>query len=206
MAADKGRPEGENLGAVGGHYTQDAVDGRGNDIINEPASAGNMHAERRMPLCVPVGLLADRTVRAALDLRAYADRLAAVAAMPPSQHARGLFLLNGFGARLYCFERNLTRWPDGKFYLLDREYQPWKHNKIGFTLEELKALGVIDWYRSTGIAYTEDTWPLQADDFPRSRSRFRVPQYSALVARIADQVEAAARRVIEEHAQGRDAK
>ncbi|MGH7485981.1 MAG: hypothetical protein ACREMY_10340, partial [bacterium] len=44
--------------------------------------------------------------------------------------------------RMYLFEQNQQRWPDGNFYLLDRGYEHWRGNQIFFSGNELRALGL----------------------------------------------------------------
>ena len=65
---------------------------------------------------------------AANDLRHYAPAVQYTGTEIPQRLRLGvLSLLN----RPYAFERKLSRWPDGKFYLVDRGYQHWEHHKVG---------------------------------------------------------------------------
>jgi hypothetical protein len=139
---------------------------------------------------IPVDAWNKPLVKAADALDTYACRLLAVAEMPAALYETGLYLINGFGAHIYCFEQS-SRWPDGKYHMLDRDYEAWRDHNIAFTKEELEALGVIEWYKATDIAYTGGIWPMQADDFPRFE-RYGVPQYARLVARIANACKASA--------------
>jgi hypothetical protein len=78
--------------------------------------------------------------------------------------------------RPYLFERNLRRWPDGKFHLLDRRYQPWSGHEIAHTADDLRDVGLDAWQRSSAVQvdFLESCWPLVDDvlqNFPSSKWR-----------------------------------
>lgn len=58
----------------------------------------------------------------------------------PKAHATALGLLRR--DRIYCFELNRQRWPDGRWYMLDRSYELWRGHRIAFDRSELVAVGV----------------------------------------------------------------
>jgi len=123
--------------------------------------------------------------RAADDLMRYAERLCSMAAvLRPNQV--GAALRWGTDWRMYGFERNFKRWPDGRFYLLNRGYQHWRGHQIGFSPTALSALGCDEWDRRVIVlAHDQDFLPLETDCFHRSPRR-HLGRYAALVKRIAE--------------------
>jgi len=123
--------------------------------------------------------------RAVRDLDAYAGRLQRVARdLPTAHHALALDLLSDW--RMYCCERNLSRWPEGGYYLLDRSYSPWRHHHIAFTADELKQLGANEWDRRViRVASAPTIVPLQADCFHHTPRR-HLARFSEMVVRIAE--------------------
>ena len=138
--------------------------------------------ESRLRL-VSVDKLGDPRVRASLDVTWYANQLdRVVRQLPPLHHALALDLMSDW--RMYCLERNCKRWPDGKYYLLDRGYQLWRAHRIGLTTEELDALAVREWERRAIVtAFGAQFHPLQADCF-QHRPRRQLANFAALVGRL----------------------
>jgi len=126
-------------------------------------------------------------ISAWLDVGRYADKLRAAAReLPPARHALALELLSD--QRMYCFERNTARWPDGKFYLLNRSYQFWRGHKIGFTGAELDAIGLREWdQRVIRVAHGANFYPMQAECF-QYEPRQHLASFVALVERLEDLV------------------
>jgi hypothetical protein len=124
-------------------------------------------------------------VRAAEDVSAHYESLRRVVQqLPPMHHALALDLMRGW--RMYCFEQNYQRWPDGRYYLLDRDYQHWRRHRIGFDLEQLRAFGVCDWSRRVrGLGYKDGILPLQSESLQHRPGR-RLREFTALVGRIAE--------------------
>jgi hypothetical protein len=73
-----------------------------------------------------------------------------------------------------------VRWPDGRFYLLDRDYQVWRRHRIAFTREELADIGLDQWERRQ---HQQDLVPLELDGF---RARVQLRPYAKLIERLAD--------------------
>lgn len=135
-------------------------------------------------LAVPVAKFNDPAVRAALDLQRFAGQLSSVVQkLPPLHHTLALNLLSDW--RVYCFEQNRARWPDGLFYMLDRGYGHWRGHRIGFNCEQLSAFGLPGWSRRAKIASSPSTWPMQADGF-QLHPRRQLANYAEIVAKIAD--------------------
>jgi hypothetical protein len=127
--------------------------------------------------------------KALVDLERYADRLRSAAkALPYKHHALALALLADW--RIYGFEQNRQRWPDGLFYMLDRGYSYWRGHRLGFTDEELRALGLGNWdRRAVRTAYSPGFRPMQTDCFQYSPRRF-FPEFANIVAKLAEHVAA----------------
>jgi len=102
----------------------------------------------------------------------------------PKQHRIALGLIRS--DRIYCFERNTQRWPDGRWYMLNRGYQFWRGFRIAFTRDELVALGVERWAASSAIrtAYSDGMLPMAAECFQYNPRRW-VRAYAQLVEGIA---------------------
>ena len=90
-----------------------------------------------------------REAMAADALDAAADHIAAVATLPSGHRRTGLGLIDNY--RPYCFEKNNDRWPDGRWHLLDRNYDHWIDHCISFTRDELVVLGLERWECSRGV-------------------------------------------------------
>lgn len=155
-----------------------------------------MRTNRLRLLLIPLSLMGDKRIRAASDLDRYAGQLSdIVQKLPARYHRFALQLLHE--SQIYCFEQNKTRWPDGRFYMLDRGYEHWRGYKISFTAAELDALGLDEWRRkSTRIAFGKDIYPMEADDFLRPRARLRLPHYAEVVDRIAERMHEQAKHII----------
>ena len=108
------------------------------------------------------------------DLDASVKRLVMVSQLRSLDRSVGLRLNSDW--RMYGFERNLTRWPDGRFYLLDRGYGLWRGHRISFTRAELDEIGCDAWAQSSiRLAFTDRFAPLEADcfrDHPSSLLRY----------------------------------
>jgi len=67
--------------------------------------------------------------------------------------------------RPYVFERNLQRWPDGRWYLVDRGYEEFEG--VVFDEERLRSIGVHDWTRTRWqrVAFADGCLPLIDDSF-----------------------------------------
>jgi hypothetical protein len=120
-------------------------------------------------------------------LERYAEKLRGAAEeLPHKHHALALALLNEW--RIYGFEQNRQRWPDGMFYMLDRGYSHWRDHRLGFTADELKVLGLDAWdRRAIRTQRSSGFRPMQTDCFQYSPRRF-FPDYAALVARLTEHV------------------
>jgi hypothetical protein len=125
--------------------------------------------------------------RAAMDLDKYADRLRSMCAvLRPMQYGLALSWISDW--RLYCFERNITRWSDGKYYLLNRDYDLWRGHKIAFTRSELDAIGCDEWGRlAIRTLHKDSIVPLEADCF-HLRPRRQFKRYAQLINNLADAV------------------
>ena len=134
---------------------------------------------------VHISALGDPRIRAVRDLDAYAGRLQRVVRdLPAKHHALALDLMSDW--RMYCFERNTSRWPDGRYYLLDRGYSLWRGHRVAFTDDELELLGVREWDRRViRVATAAGICPLQAECF-HHRPRQHLADFTGLVARIAE--------------------
>jgi hypothetical protein len=120
---------------------------------------------------------------ALMDLDKYAARLRSMSdVLRPIQHGATLTWITEW--RMYTFERNTQRWPDGKFYLLNRSYQFWRGHRIAFDREELTAIGCDEWDRlAIGCASDANFLPMEADcfhRFPRRQLRRYVDLVTAL--------------------------
>lgn len=153
-------------------------------------------------LCVPITMLDDPVVLASTDVGNYAASLARAAhELPEKYHALALDLLHG--SRIYCFERNGERWPDGLFYMLNLSYSHWHGHRIGFTQAQLMTFGVLAWDE---LAITDASEP---DVCPMETTRFRrdprgyLAHYAALVGRIADELHARAQARINDKVKSR---
>lgn len=128
--------------------------------------------------------------RAKYDLHLYAKRLRQMAdILRPIQHAMALSWMEDW--RLYCWERNTQRWPDGRFYLLDRRYLHWRGHRIAFTREELSAIDGLDAWDRHAIHgdYNRTSFvPLQSEHWHYHPGR-RLKQFAAIVASIYSAVE-----------------
>ena len=114
--------------------------------------------------------------RAAEDLATYTNRLRlAAASIRTNTVGTALHRLKAW--RLYGLERHPGRWPDGRFYLLDRNYQPWRQHHIAFTPIGLTRIGIV-------LAPDQDFVPLQTDCFCLLPRR-RLGEYAELVGRLA---------------------
>lgn len=105
--------------------------------------------------------------------------------MPPKYHERALELIRR--DRIYVFEQNKQRWPDGLYYMLDRGYQHWDERaRFGFALDELRDLGVLRWADGRAIrsGFELDCLPMASDCFQYYPRRW-LREYAALVGRVA---------------------
>lgn len=129
------------------------------------------------------GIAPDKS--AAMDLDKYEARLKSICTnVPKSKHGIALTWVSDW--RMYCFERNVKRWPDGKYYLLNRGYQFWRGHRIACTRSELTALGLDEWDRKAILcAHGEDWAPMEADCFHLAPRR-KLELYVELVGRLAD--------------------
>jgi hypothetical protein len=127
--------------------------------------------------------------QAAIDLDTYADRLNSICKVVSTlQHGVALRWITDW--RMYCFERNPTRWADEKFYLLNRSYQFWRGHRIAFTRDELTAIGCDEWDRRVILCGHDEDWvPMEADCFHLSPRR-QLRSYVELVRRLAGAVAA----------------
>ena len=110
------------------------------------------------------------------------DRI--VKRFPTNLHESALMLI--WPDRIYCFEQNPRRWPDGRWYMLDRGYDFWRGYRISFTREELVELGVEKWVKSRAIVagFDDDMLPMASDCFQYNPRRW-LSAYAKLVGRIA---------------------
>jgi hypothetical protein len=119
------------------------------------------------------------------DLTTYAQRLKSIAeTVPIAGHAKALSWVSEW--RMYALEKNVQRWPDGLYHLVDRGYQLWRGHDIAFTREELGEIGVDEW--DTGfvrIQYTPTIRPLQAECF-QHHPQSNLAYFAGLVDRIVD--------------------
>jgi hypothetical protein len=129
--------------------------------------------------------------RASMELDDYAARLRSMSqVLRPIQYGVALGWISDW--RMYTFEKNTRRWPDGKFYLLNRSYQFWRGHRIAFDREELTALGCDEWDRRViRCAHGMTCLPMEADCFHHAPRR-QLKSYVDLVARLADAVAARA--------------
>jgi hypothetical protein len=120
------------------------------------------------------------------DMARYTNRLASIVHnVPVGKHGIALTWISDW--RMYCFEQNFDRWPNGKFYLLDRSYECWRGHRIAFTRAELTTLGFDEWDRLAIRCGHDDDWvPLEADCFHENPRR----QLARYVCRIAGLFEA----------------
>lgn len=100
------------------------------------------------------------------DLETWARRLELLADSTDQEAWSRMIGLMG-ERKPYMFERNTSRWPDGRFYLVDRGYTPFKH--VAFKEEELKQFGFEEWARSkycwSGV---DDGYFVMDDQFGRN--------------------------------------
>lgn len=123
----------------------------------------------------------------ARELARYADKLALAARLPVKHHADALELILEW--RIYVFERSILRWSDGRFYMLGRDYKPWRKHVFSCTREELHALGLDEWdRRAIRIAHDGAMVPMAADCFTY-RPRRQLARYGKLVSDLRDFVE-----------------
>lgn len=97
--------------------------------------------------------------------------------------------------RMYGFERNLTRWPNGKFYLIDRNYGFWRGHRIGVTAAQVAAFKYEEWGRlrlNAHISVHKEGWDgpyafavMESDEFPAMAKRY-LRSYVDLLFRIAE--------------------
>lgn len=134
---------------------------------------------------VPFGLLDDACVCAHHDVLGYYLRLGEIATqLPPKHHALALSLISDW--RMYGFERNTQRWPDGAFYLVDRGYGLWGEHRICFSAEQLEAFGLREWDRLVvRIAHHKSWMPLQSDCFQYDPRR-QLPRLANIIGRISN--------------------
>lgn len=98
------------------------------------------------------------------DLSAWARRLDLLAdSTDPGAYTQMIALMGE--RKPYMFERNRGRWSDGKFHLVDRGYEPYKH--VAFTEEELERLGFKEWANSRYSSGVDDGYFAMDDQFGR---------------------------------------
>jgi hypothetical protein len=158
------------------------VSARQTAILAEVEGFASPRSLRLQRLILPGDPL-HRLSDAASELSTYANKLASAATeLPPKHHGLALMLTSDW--RIYGFERNRSRWPDNRFYMLDRGYGHWRGHKVSFTAEQLEAFGLRDWdRRAVAEAHDADMFPLQADSFHYNPRR-RLPELAAVVSRI----------------------
>lgn len=76
----------------------------------------------------------------------------------------GRSMLRLVGDMPYVFERNLSRWPDGLWHLVDRGYEDYG---VRLSLEQLERCGVVRWDKSRwcSVAFSGDCYALIDDGF-----------------------------------------
>jgi hypothetical protein len=143
-------------------------------------------APPRFRIRVPV--LGDPQEDAARDVSRYYYKLRSIAVQPPPKHHEmALSLMHDW--RMYCVERNVSRWPDGLYHLVDRSYQPWRGHVITFTGEELDSFDLREWdRRAIRAAYLPGIVPLASDCF-QYRPRRRLASYAEIIGRMSVQLD-----------------
>lgn len=131
----------------------------------------------------------DHRLNALVDLDDYAQRLRQITdVVRPCAHAMALGWIHEW--RAYCFELNPQRWPDGKFYLLNRSYQHWRGHRIAFDREELARIGVVHWNARRIHAQSDEDFLYLASDQFISRPGRKLRDFTAVMQAIADAFEA----------------
>lgn len=99
--------------------------------------------------------------------------------------------------RPYVFERNLQRWPDGRFWLVNRSYEHWCRLHISFSVDELEDLGMSRWINSRGVSvgFMEQAMPLADDMLWNRPSRWKLENLAGLMQAIYRHM---AKRIVEE--------
>lgn len=141
-------------------------------------------ADAHTPRIVTISDFLSRSYRARRDLENYADRLRQVTVVVrPLHHRVALQWFDDY--RMYCFEQNPDRWPDGRYYLLDRGYEHWRGHRIAFTHEQLFQIeGMREWNQLRQVG--DNIFVCLQDDSWRTRFRgARLRQYVSLITKIA---------------------
>jgi hypothetical protein len=134
---------------------------------------------------IPASKLSDPATRAAADLATHAQQLATILRrFPPLYHGFALALTTEW--RIYGFERNQKRWSDGRYHMLNRDYDYWRGHRVSFTREELTRLGLDEWDRRAIRAAHGDQFAPMASDCFQDHPRRQLKRYAALVERIAE--------------------
>lgn len=100
----------------------------------------------------------------------------------------GLTLALHWFDELYIFERNLNRWPDGEYYLVNRAYKLWGHHRISFTREELERIdGLMQWsalriHPASSLLAVQ----LQSDTFMNRPAPRYLKRFASVVSAISD--------------------
>lgn len=117
------------------------------------------------------------------DLRRRGNALTAMCAIVK---AKGFSMaLQWLDQELYCFESSKQRWPDGRYYLLNRSYELWRGHRISFTHEKLIDIpGMLQWQNKRfHPAITGNTYQLQSDSFRPAPATMR--EFAALICEVA---------------------
>ncbi len=120
------------------------------------------------------------------DLVHYASTLTLAATLPGKYHADALDLVRDW--RVYGFEKNLKRWPDGRWYMVDRKYQLWRGHEFALTRLEVSALGVGTWSRESSDVASGPTFLWMEPTHFRNNPGRRLAKYARLVRALADAV------------------
>lgn len=106
----------------------------------------------------------------------------------PREAREKLFRL--LGRRPYLFERNTSRWPDGRYRLVDRGYEPF--GGFEMTLDELELLGATAWHATKWrqLGFTDRCVALTDDAFAKARDADGLRLLAALLRRIVRHVTA----------------
>lgn len=89
-------------------------------------------------------------LRAWNDLERWRDMLRGMADVIPGT-ARPMVLEWLRDWRVYLLEKNVERWPDGLYHVVNRDYLPWRKHQLAFSPDELHAAFAdccADWPRS----------------------------------------------------------
>ncbi len=104
--------------------------------------------------------------------------------------------------RPYLFERNLSRWPDGRHYLVDRGYAPF--TGIACDIPTLERLGAVAWNDSPHcqLAFTESCVVIADDLLMSQPSCDGLRALAGIVQAIAEHFDAVLRRPLKPSSTG----